>query len=135
MHINKITIGDVGRWYQAEDGLVMQVLHVYGPMIHVQSPQGKIYYPIHDIARRITEEDAHRIMAEDGFRKPDKGIKPKRISKWAKRVIAVTSKGDERVFESISLAAAEMGISQASISEACRGNRKSAGGLSWRFES
>lgn len=135
MHINKITIGDVGRWYQGEDGEVLLVKKVYGAMIYVQTPKGNVYYPIHDIVRRITEEEAHRIMAEDGFGKPEVGIKPRRMSKCAKRVIAITPKGDERVFESISSAAAEMGISQVSISESCRGVRKTAGGHDWRFES
>lgn len=61
------------------------------------------------------------------------GLKPLNKVK-TRSVISINEKGEERRYESIKSAAANIGINPSTISRACSGKQNTAGGFSWRYE-
>lgn len=128
MNINRITDGDVGRLFQTNDGQMLRVIRVYGPLIFGQMESGKVYYPIHDILRRVTEvapSQPRKKKYEEKAEPEEK--KPRGNLSAAKRVVAIDPDGVEHVFNSASEASRTIGISPSGISAACRKHCKAAG--------
>lgn len=60
--------------------------------------------------------------------KPKYAVKLKKVSQ-----VCLETKNTIKVFESMSLAARELGLHQGNISNCCNGNRKSHGGYLWQY--
>jgi len=136
MTINRITDGDVGRLYQTNDGQILRVLRVYGPLIYGQMESGKVYYPIHDIQKRLTEVEPkvprRKKYKEEGAEPNEK--KPRGNKNMAKPVTGIAPDGTEHRFPSLTDASNAIGISAACISAACRGLRNTAAGYIWKYD-
>lgn len=128
MNINRITDGDVGRLFQTNDGQMLRVIRVYGPLIFGQMESGKVYYPIHDILRRVTEVAPSPPRKKKYEEKEEcKEKKRKGNMSAAKRVTLVDQDGVKQVFCSASEASRAIGVSPGCISTACRRRSKAAG--------
>lgn len=128
MNINRITDGDVGRLFQTNDGQMLRVIRVYGPLIFGQMESGKVYYPIHDILRRVTEVTPSQPRKKKYEEKAEPEEKrPRGNLSAAKRVTVIDPDGVKQVFCSASEASRAIGVSPGCISTACRRRSKAAG--------
>lgn len=135
MTLNRITDGDVGRLYQTNDGQMLRVLRVYGPLIYGQMESGRVYYPIHDIQKRITEVEPNPPRRKKYEMKEEpKEKKPRGNKNMAKPVTAIAPDGTVHSFPSLTDASNAIGISAACISAACRGTRETAAGYICKYE-
>lgn len=64
MNLGTITTGDIGNWYLGFDGMVLQLKDCMGPLLYCSSPQGYIYYPIHDVKCQLSAKEAERRISK-----------------------------------------------------------------------
>ena len=136
MTINRITDGDVGRLFQTNDGQMLRVLRVHGPLIYGQMESGRVYYPIHDIQKRITEVEPKPPRRKKYEQEEEEPVekKPRGNKNLAKPVTAIAPDGTVYRFESLTDASNCIGISAACISATCRGLREKAAGYVCKYE-
>ena len=133
MVLGKLKDSDVGHWLRADDGQVVRLLRIQGPLLLVQTKEGNVYWPVHDIKGKISDDEAMQLTGGTVKETP---VKRKRITQPYKRVVRTDADGKEVVFASIKEAAERSGVSCGSISLACYGKKKkkTTGGYIFRFE-
>lgn len=133
MQVGKLRDGDIGHYLLTDDGQMVKLVSILGPLLLVRTSAGRVYWPVHDIDRRAKEHEVTaELLAEiEGEKKP-KG-KPK-VTREAKRVIRTDSDGNEKMYGSMKAAAVDSGISQTSVRNLCIGVYHSMNGYSFRFE-
>lgn len=70
MNIGMITYGDVGNWYLGKDGTLLHLKKCYGMLLYCETPEGRVYYPAHDVMRQLSAKDVEKrlqkLQAEKG---------------------------------------------------------------------
>lgn len=133
MNLGRLRDSDIGHWLRTDDGQAVRLIKINGPLLHVQTSKGRAYWPIHDIDRRISEEEA-MILSGGTISDEDILLKKRKIVQPYKRVVRLDANGVEVVFASIKEAAEQSGISSSSVSNVCYERKKTAGGYVFRFE-
>lgn len=133
MVLGRLRDSDIGNWLRTDDGQAVRLVTIYGPIVLVQTSNGRVYWPIQDIECRISEDEARRILG-DANQVQNVPVKKKKLVKPYKRVIRTDPEGIETLFTSIKEAAAQSGVSASSVSKACYEINKKVGGYAFRFE-
>ena len=60
MNIGMITYGDVGNWYLGKDGTLLHLKKCYGMLLYCETPEGRVYYPAHDVMRQLSAKDVEK---------------------------------------------------------------------------
>ena len=74
MNIGMISYADEGNWYLGSEGIPLLLVKCHGMLLYCQSPDGRVYYPAHDVVRQISEEEASRLMQNQTIPKFDNHI-------------------------------------------------------------
>lgn len=133
MNLGRLRDSDIGHWFRTDDGQAVRLIKINGPLLHVQTSKGRVYWPIHDIDRRISEEEA-MMLSGVTISNEDILLKKRRIVRPYKSVVRLDANGVEMVFASIKEAAEQSGVSSSSVSNVCYKKKKTAGGYVFRFE-
>lgn len=71
MNVGMISYADEGNWYLGSEGIPLLLIKCYGMLLYCLSPEGRVYYPAHDVVRQINEEEATRLMNHPATKKTD----------------------------------------------------------------
>ena len=133
MTLGKLRDSDIGHWLLGDDGQAVRLIRIHGPILLVQTKNGRVYWPVHDIERRINEEEAKKILGN--FEKMEMiPVKKKKLVQPYKRVIRTDLTGKEVTFPSIKEAALQSGVSAPTVSMVCNGIKENVRGYTFRFE-
>ena len=65
MRLGQISKEDIGRWLLLDDGRTMQLIGLNYGLLYCQATDGRWWIPIHDVVKRISEEDANEIIQKE----------------------------------------------------------------------
>lgn len=133
MNLGKLRDYDIGRWFVTDDGQVAQLLKVWGALTLIQIGKSRVYWPIHDIERRASDEEVARAT---GSRRIRIETKPKetKVYRLCRHVVRTDRDGNEETFRSLKEAASGSGLSPSTVSNICTGKRQEYKGFRFRYE-
>lgn len=71
MNVGMISYADEGNWYLGSEGIPLLLIKCYGMLLYCLSPEGRVYYPAHDVIRQISDEEATKLMHQPIIKKTD----------------------------------------------------------------